>query len=330
VQAGIDHAWGSGGEVWVAKGTYRPTEKADRSASFRLRHGVAVYGGFLGSETALGQRSPQQNETVLSGDIGKPGVVEDNCYHVLIGADQATVDGFTISGGNADGQGYDAKGGGMINYRRSPQGPPRGAPVGYSPIVRNCKFVGNRAVEGGAIYNYDRGTVNVVTCVFAENFADSGGAMVDRVGVKSRIDGCEFFDNRATWRGGALYLDYGARPEITRTLFRGNRSDCHGGAIYTMSRASQLENTTASLRDCKFAANVAKKRGGAISNFDNSMLTLEGCAFSGNQAGTGGGAVANDRRAESRVDNCTFDVNRASEGNGDIDTDASSNLIQQR
>jgi len=43
-------------EVWVARGTYKPTAEANRSASFRLVSHVHIVGGFEGTETTLGPR----------------------------------------------------------------------------------------------------------------------------------------------------------------------------------------------------------------------------------------------------------------------------------
>ncbi|MDX1421056.1 MAG: hypothetical protein R3181_13910, partial [Rubricoccaceae bacterium] len=37
-----------GDEVWVAEGTYKPTDTGDRTATFALASGVALYGGFDG------------------------------------------------------------------------------------------------------------------------------------------------------------------------------------------------------------------------------------------------------------------------------------------
>src|SRR5437879_5791241 len=107
-----------GDQVWVAQGTYKPTSTTDRNISFALRDGVNVYGGFAGFETDLSQRNVQQNATTLSGDLGQPGNT-DNSYHVLTAIDltSTTLDGFTITGGNANnGGGYafeQADGGGL-------------------------------------------------------------------------------------------------------------------------------------------------------------------------------------------------------------------------
>ena len=56
-------------EIWVAAGIYKPTPGSDRTISFGVRPGVAVYGGFSGTETRRGQRDSAANLTVLSGDL---------------------------------------------------------------------------------------------------------------------------------------------------------------------------------------------------------------------------------------------------------------------
>ena len=133
-----------GGEVWVAKGTYHPTDSGDREISFQLKSGVALYGGFAGTERELDQRDWEANSTILSGDISKPGDNSDNSYHVVQGANDATIDGFTITGGNADGDTSCDKGGGAIanDYQANLN-------------VSNCTFIGNSAAEGDADIDTD-------------------------------------------------------------------------------------------------------------------------------------------------------------------------------
>lgn len=68
VQAAINLA-AAGDTVWVAQGTYKPTSTADRSISFVIKSGIAIFGGFAGDETALDQRDWVLNMTILSGDL---------------------------------------------------------------------------------------------------------------------------------------------------------------------------------------------------------------------------------------------------------------------
>ena len=72
-------------------------------------------GGFAGNESSFDKRDPATNVTILSGDIGVGGDNSDNSYHVVCSLSPLVVlDGFTITGGNANGTGIDALGGGLV------------------------------------------------------------------------------------------------------------------------------------------------------------------------------------------------------------------------
>jgi len=58
-----------GDQIWVATGTYTPTSGTDRTATFQLITGVAIYGGFNGTETSLGSRAGLFDQTILTGDL---------------------------------------------------------------------------------------------------------------------------------------------------------------------------------------------------------------------------------------------------------------------
>ena len=167
----------SGDEIWVAAGTYKPTNTADRSLSFALKNGVGVYGGFLGTETSRNQRNPTVNVTTLSGDIGTAGDASDNSYHVVTADSTVTatavLDGFTISGGNANGTNPDDVGAGL-----------RGSNA--SPTVAHCLFTGNSASSrGGGIRVEIGGSASFQDCAFTGNFAGVGGGGVSAGDVTS-------------------------------------------------------------------------------------------------------------------------------------------------
>jgi hypothetical protein len=90
------------------------------------------------------------HETILSGDVGTEGNDTDNSYHVFyhpLGTaldNTAILDGFTITGGNADGDYPHERGGGMYNDASS-------------PTLTNCTFAGNSA---GGRYGYGGGMYN--------------------------------------------------------------------------------------------------------------------------------------------------------------------------
>ena len=147
------NASNNGQQVWVAQGTYKPTTISNHSLSFAMKNGVTIYGGFVGNETALSQwvlSTPLA--TIISGDIGALGNSADNSYHIINNpaglTNSAVLDGFLITGGNANGSNSpDDVGGGMLNNGN-------GASNSCSPLIRNCLFINNGAAnQGGALCN---------------------------------------------------------------------------------------------------------------------------------------------------------------------------------
>ena len=148
LQEGINAASSSvADELWVAKGTYVPNTnfygtrydapQYSTTMTFYLKKPIKIYGGFLGTETALTQRNWEVNETILSGNIRDLADSTDNIYHVLLimgketsQLENVTVDGFTISDGYANVQTssivdgiavYAYNGGGIYNIYASPE-----------------------------------------------------------------------------------------------------------------------------------------------------------------------------------------------------------------
>jgi predicted outer membrane repeat protein len=269
LQNALEEAGKDGAEVRVAPGVYKLN--GTRIDTFTLRPGVRVFG---------------EGKVTLDGN---------GAFHVVTGANGALLDGIIITGGHADGVGYDGKGGGLINYQRGVQRRPNSDVVsGFTMTLNTCTFINNVARDGGAVYSYDRAKPVFTACVFTGNRAENGAAVLDRVGVESTFKKCEFIGNTAKWRGGAVYFDYGSRPRLTGCVFRNNTTDGHGGAAFSVSRASQLENTAVTLTDCRFETNSAKGNGGAAAFCDSSISAVRNCAFIGNKAGQEGNDVYTD------------------------------------
>jgi predicted outer membrane repeat protein len=319
LQEGIDYANaayilnGDEVEVWVAEGTYLTGN--ERSDAFILREGVSVYGGFEGTESSLASRDYKNNETILSGDIGVQDDATDNSYHVVIGSDNATIDGFTITKGYADGSDggevYDNKGGGLLNYYAGNRVIPHYEPtLGYDTVINNCIFEENYAVEGGATYTYHGGNPEYTNCTFEDNTADYGGATVDRAGTNAIYLACSFEDNTATYKGGAAFTDYGAMATFEDCIFEGNESGTAGGAIYVIDRASQavVNETDFDLIDPSWEL---------LNDIYSSVLVMNS-TFEDNEAGTNGGAIYVYENSFAKVVNTIFKDNDADAEGDDI------------
>lgn len=284
----------SGNEIWVAQGTYHPGSL--RTDSFVLVEGVALYGGFAGLEAVRGDRNWTANPTVLSGDIGTVDDVTDNTKRLLVGADGAVLDGFTITGAYHEAQDGSGIGAGM-------------ACNGVSPTVANCTFVDNFAWSwAGAMLNLAGAAPVVTNCSFVRNYAWAGGAVLN-TGASPVITGC-LFDCNTGGFGAAVYNDQGASPALTRCIFMGNAVSIAGGAMMNKYSAH------GTLRDCVFYANAANEKGGALQIEVSSAPTLTNCLFTGNTALQYGGALATETGATPAFRHCVFTGNTAGTAGG--------------
>lgn len=277
VQDAIDAAHeAGGGQVWVASGTYYPTESGDRTASFVMREGVGIYGGFSGDERALGDRDWVANKTVLSGDIGVQGVDTDNVFHVVLGSIHSVLDGFTVRDGFADGVIKNSYGGGMFNWGHQ-----------ASAIVRNTIFTGNYARDGGGIFNFGDVLAYFESVTIRDNKALTGGGMTMRFGSSVRVDDSRIAENFAEYRGGGAVVNYGSNAEFNNVTFSGNRTNGNGGGVWVDDQASQYGGTRPVFKQSVFEENQAGFIGGGIHNFNVTTTVMDGNIFIKNLAAVG-------------------------------------------
>ncbi len=301
----------SGDEVRVAQGVYKPDQGAgitpgDREATFQLISGVNIKGGYAGAGTPEpNARDIELYETILTGDLngndvevadprdllGHPSLSE-NSYHVVTGSgtnDTAVLDGFTISGGNANEYYPFARvvGGGMWNYLGS-------------PIVTNCVFKDNAArVYGGGMYN-EQSSPTLFNCNFRCNVAEgSGSGMCNRESSNPTLTNCTFsFNVGLSYHDsfGVGMYNYESNPTVNNCAFTGN-SGSLGAGMYNY-------DSNPILKSCTFTGNMVHEGGGGMRNLGSSP-TLINCTFSGNWSDWYGvGGMENCHNSTPTLTNC--------------------------
>ncbi|HMN96893.1 MAG TPA: right-handed parallel beta-helix repeat-containing protein [Phycisphaerales bacterium] len=270
----------AGDELWVAAGTYKPTATLTRTLSFNLKTGVAIYGGFAGGETMLDQRDIAANPTILSGDLASNDpVVSDNSHHVVRGNSagaSAILDGFTITGGNANGTstGDNDRGGGALMVGTS------------SGTFRNCRFVANRCTFGGGAVYVRTSSPTFVGCSFEGNLGGSFGGAFDIFQNSNPVfRQCLFVGNSAL-RAGAIEVFGGCQPSFVNCLVYDNTATGSGGggAFFVAS------SSTATIRNCTIVQNKATVlAGGLLTN--GSTTSVANSIIWGN-SGPGGAVTA--------------------------------------
>jgi L-ascorbate metabolism protein UlaG (beta-lactamase superfamily) len=299
-------------EIRVAQGIYQPDQGAnqipgEREATFQLINGVTLKGGYIG----LGEPDPNVRdvslyETILSGDLNGDDVAvadsrdlsdetsrEDNSYHVLTGSGTdgtALLDGFTITGGNADASSPNSRGGGMYNQAGS-------------PTITNCTFTANSASWRGAGMHNDNSSPTITNCTFTMNSALYGGGINNYLDSHPTVTNCMLIDNSAGY-GGCMHNEYASNPVLSDCTFSG-ASRFEGGGM-------RNHDSNPILINCTFVGNSA--RDGAGMHNDNSSPTITNCTFTGNQAEYGGG-MDNEHYSHPVLTNCTFSRNIAEIGN---------------
>ena len=261
------------GEVWVAAGTYEPQSQLIQgtgySASFRMRDGISVYGGFASGESSKTEREKKEggmpwefkNQTVLMAAYyvrnesnpsftGNKWTLTSDSRHVVWFApmpdEEGTftqptyLDGVTIMGGYAQG------GTGVDDFKTD-----RGAGVymdGRNTYLTNSIVKENYATgNGGGVYLKD-GRVQS-TLIYNNNADQNGGAVyVDDQGLVHR----SMLTNNSARNGAGVYLDNQQptdgeedHPEylILSTCVVSNNTASGNGAVYCDEGGVLLQNT---------------------------------------------------------------------------------------
>jgi len=291
IQAGIDDADTLDEEVWVAEGTY--------AESIAMKDGVAAYGGFVGTETARNQRDWETNVTTIdasTADAGGP------AKHVIVmnSLTNTRTDGFTITGGNADGVDEERCGGGIYCDT-----------VDDTNTVANCTLTGNSAEHRGGGICMLSSSLTVTNCTFSGNYAYLGGGMFNWESTPTVTD-CSFSGNTAGGDGGGIRKEQYSSPTVANSTFTDNDSGARGGGM------NNFDHSSPTVTDCIFRNNSAFYYGGGVYNYGYCLPTMTNCVFSSNTADTSGGGIYNDYFSRPALMNCTFCLNVADTHGGAV------------
>jgi hypothetical protein len=335
IQQGVDAAVeNSGGEVWVARGTYTtdaaeiPVVVIPEPPAGRIE----IYGGFAGFELTRDERDPATFVAVLDG--------AGLAHHVVRGYGDYLLEGFVIVGGNANAidTSEQARGGGMYNQDGA-------------PAIRNCTFRENFASHSGGAMHNEHAFPQIERCAFESNRAGTydqttpagggGGAISARVAngrvipiPRISITDTAFSTNFADGTGGAIWMAgciFGTvcdhLLELRRVTFAEERtgfSTGQGGGVIALADSHLIAEdvtmvggagvgsggclrigglSTAELTAVRLECG-ADGYGGAVYNQGSLMLTDS--QVQGSRAVLGANAIFNTASAIARIHNTVF------------------------
>ena len=317
--------------IFVAQGKYIPTKIAgngtqDRDKAFVLLKDVKIFGGFPSGGAVMANRDWNAYPTILSGDLTgndiatTPTTRDENALHVVISAGDvgtACLDGFTITGGNANISGpssisvnsrtiYRHYGGGIII-------------VTSSPTLTNVIINENNATQGGGIAGYDTAYPIFTNAIISNNSTTySGGGMYNASYCYPTMTDVAIIDNYTDGRGGGIHSDHSS-PILTRATISGNTAGT-GGGICNNAYASPI------LTDVIINNNHAGI-GGGIGNFGFSDPIITNTIIRNNSTGDRGAGMTNENASSPILYNVTISDNIAGSYGGGVCNDHSSSPV---
>ncbi len=336
-----------GDDIWVAQGTYYPTDGSYkyrwsgtddselRYFSFKLKNGVKIYGGFPAEGAEFKDRDTTKYPTILSGDVGVKNTDTDNSYHVIIIDDEeiddlTILDGLTISGGYNDfTTGSSHRYFGSAIYL-----------VNGVPLIRNCIFINNYtggkdSYQGSTVHLFNKAGAYITNCTFDKNKSYITSSyyynIIHNGSSKLVISGTKFTGNSVYYsilagngaidisscdfsnQYGSINISASTIANISNTKFEKNNRT----PIYSASSNTKIQN-------CTFTSNTSSSSNSSNSSYAGAVYlagagTISNCTFTSNTSSTSSTSSNSPSYAGAvylagagTISNCTFTSNTSS------------------
>ena len=274
----LNDGTGQRGEVWVAAGTYSPktyiATDNNSPVAFRMYSGINVFGGFIGNEKSIEERTPDNHYTwkykencrtifqaenyTNNGWNSTKGewTINSGSYHVVwfapvitddTGADNNSVvpfdqetilEGVTIEGGKLT-----SESGSNNSFLRNDGA---GVVMTGNAVLRNCvvRYCSTSAdgARGAAVYNAGGRVENCLVYNNVNASGEGGGVYLDGYGLVTR----SIIANNKARNGGGVYMKRGSKPQNYNVLALSviaNNENTANGAVYANESGNIIHNT---------------------------------------------------------------------------------------
>lgn len=275
----LNDGTGQRGEVWVAAGTYSPktyiTTDNNSPVAFRMYSGINVFGGFIGNEKSIEERTPDNHYTwkykencrtifqaenyTNNGWNSTKGewTINSGSYHVVWFApvitdgtgsennsvepfDKETIlEGVTIEGGKLTSE----SGSTSSSFLRNDGA---GVVMTENAVLRNCvvRYCSTSAdgARGAAVYNVGGRVENCLVYNNVNASGEGGGVYLDGYGLVTR----SIIANNKARNGGGVYMKRGSKPQNYNVLALSviaNNENTANGAVYADESGNIINNT---------------------------------------------------------------------------------------
>jgi hypothetical protein len=283
-----------------------------REVYFEIPGGVAVYGGFDGTETALVERDNiTGNPTVLSGEIQQDFDNTNNAYHVVVFNDNpgvsSTLDGVIVTGGYADVYSatfpHNTYGAGIYSYNSI-------------ATIRNCIITDNHAEDHGGGMYCQNSPMTIENTEISNNSADidpsgfrRGGGIYFQSCDYVTLEGLTVSENTAH-TGAGIFFNGSSPVIIDRSIFSGNTFISGGGGIYSNSSTTFITNSLFSGNHSDYHAS----HGGAIMLKPGSTSEMTNVTITGNAVQYSAGGIHSDEAPYSIANSIVYNNSAGIEG----------------